>query len=215
MKTTNLLIFFLAIVFSIQAQQDPKAKTLLDEAAVKIQSYQTINADFSFVLQNKKANINETQQGTVTLKGTKFRLDLGKTTQMFDGKTLWTWLKEQQEVHVSEPNFEQEGNVNPLNIVDSYQENFKYIYVGDLNEGGKKLGIIELVPKSLKKPFSKIKILIDKNTKLIQSSTTIYKNANWYVINIKNYQFNKPAADQNFTFNEKANPDVEVVDLRE
>ena len=215
MKNIQVILLLLFTGFMAQAQQDPKAGDLLDAAAVKMQTYKTIYANFEFSLINQRASLKEVQKGSLQLKGVKFHMTLGSTEQFFDGKTLWTWMREQDEVHISEPNFEEQGTINPLNLVDSYKENFKYIYAGETKEEGKTLAVIELVPKSLKKPFSKIKLLVDKNTQLIYSSTTIYKNGNWYIIKVDNYKFNEVYADNTFSFSTAAHPDVEEVDLRE
>jgi outer membrane lipoprotein-sorting protein len=215
MKSIKLLILLLAIQTLASAQQDPKASQLLDAVAVKMQGYKTIYAEFDFTLINQRAKIKENQKGTLKLKGVKFNMVLGNNEQFFDGKTLWTWMRDQDEVHISEPNFEEQGSVNPLNMVDSYKQNFKYIYAGEVTEAGKVLSVIELIPKSLKKSFSKIKVLVNKTTQLIHSSTTHYKNGNLYTIKVNNYQFNQAFQDALFTFEPKSHPNVEQVDLRE
>ena len=71
---TAFLILLTATVIS--AQQDQKAKEILDQVSKKTQSFQTISAKFVFSMENKKENINEINNGSIKLKGRKYHVEL-------------------------------------------------------------------------------------------------------------------------------------------
>ena len=71
MKRIFFLYIFLTAVFFARAQQDPKAKQILDEVSKNTRSYKTISADFVFFMENKEMDIHEQNEGSIKLKGQK------------------------------------------------------------------------------------------------------------------------------------------------
>ena len=61
---------------NLMAQQDPKAKEILDKLSLTTRSYKSIQIEFSFTLENKKNNVNQTNEGEVVLKGKSYRLHI-------------------------------------------------------------------------------------------------------------------------------------------
>ena len=53
---TTLLLTLLA--FTVLAQNDPKAKEILDKAAAKFKSYTAAEVDFTMAMENKAEKIN-------------------------------------------------------------------------------------------------------------------------------------------------------------
>jgi outer membrane lipoprotein-sorting protein len=91
-----LLISSLLLIFAsvVHAQQDPKAKQILDKVSQVTKSYKTVQIDFSFNLNNPKTKTSETNTGWVALKGNSYRLHmpaLGMDVYS-DGKTTWSYL---------------------------------------------------------------------------------------------------------------------------
>ncbi len=210
-KTVLSILATLSIIFAM-AQKDPKAKAVLDKASSTFQSYATIQADFTYTLENRQTKTKETQNGKIKLKGDKYNIDLGTIVQYFDGLQLMVWLKDSEEVQISDPSDEEISN--PSQIFTLYQKNFKYFHRGEYAEGNLKFHEVEISPEDLSKPYSKVVIRINKKTNLIHSFTTIYKNGSLHTITIKNLKFNQPVADNEFKFDTKTNPDVEVIDVR-
>lgn len=82
------MIAALAVLFSItlSAQNDAKAKALLDEVYTKVNGYENIYVDFKYVLENTKENIKQETKGNVTLQKNKYLFNYLGATKMFDGK---------------------------------------------------------------------------------------------------------------------------------
>ena len=88
MKRLSLAILLLATL-SCFAQKDPEAKTLLDKAAKQAAGYKSITAEFDCVYENLAEEKSENYNGTLLLKGNRFRIDVDKTITFCDGKTRW------------------------------------------------------------------------------------------------------------------------------
>ena len=83
MKKLVLVLLLGVFAFNANAQDAEKAKKLLDEVSSKVNSYENIQIDFKYELNNREANTKQESKGNVTLEGNKYLLnflDLQKFT---------------------------------------------------------------------------------------------------------------------------------------
>src|SRR5688572_15525124 len=82
MKKIILLIASITIstLSSLAQDQDPKAKTILDDLSKVTKSYKTISSDYVFTITNKDKKQTEKQTGKVLVKGSKFKLEIPGNT---------------------------------------------------------------------------------------------------------------------------------------
>lgn len=214
-KVVLLLLVALGYVHTVNAQTDAKAKTILNDVSKKYRSYNIVKADFSLLIENKQANAKDTQQGTLYVKANanKYKISMTGQDMISDGKTLWTYLKEEKEVQVTNVNASEEA-LNPAKIFTIYESGFKYLYTGDKKVGAKVYQIIDLTPTDINKSYFKIRLTIDKLAKQISSALIFEKNGNKYTYNVKAFVGNAKVPESIFTFDAKKFPGVEVVDLR-
>jgi outer membrane lipoprotein-sorting protein len=207
--------FILMAIFSI-AQQDPKAKSILDEVSGKTKTFKTISADFTFSMENKAMSINEKNDGTIKLKGQKYVVELpGAGMKIFsDGKTNWSYMKQGNQVTVS--TIEDSGSelMDPSSLFSIYEKGFSSKFVAEKNVGGKVVYQIDLFPDKKEFDVTKIAIEIDKAAMMIQSAKLFGTDGNVYGIVVKKMETNKDFPDSEFVFDAKKFPDVEVIDLR-
>src|ERR1700752_1566550 len=58
------------------AEQDPKAKAILDEVSKTTKAYKTITAEYELVSLNKEKKQINKESGKIQVKGNKFRLEI-------------------------------------------------------------------------------------------------------------------------------------------
>lgn len=213
MKTRFLLIFSLLLSYSTFAQYDPKALQILEAMSNKYKNIAAFEANIAYTLTNEVEKVNEEFKGKITVKGDKFRLALPEQEVINNGSTIWTYLPEAKEVNVDnyDPSSE---DVNPSKIYDIYKKGFKYLYLQDRTEAGVVCEEIDLVPEKKDAQFFKIKMLINKKDKSIQSWTMFDKGGNKYKYTIAKFNPNVKVEDSFFSFDPKKYPGVEVIDLR-
>ncbi|MDR2929136.1 MAG: outer membrane lipoprotein carrier protein LolA [Cytophagaceae bacterium] len=216
MKTlvSVISIFAFATLLCAQSPDVLKAKAILDKVAEKTKTYSTIRADFSITLENKQANITDTYQGKIILKGNKYKAEIMNTETFYDGKTIWSYLPDANEVNVSDPSMMEDELLDPASIFTIYDKNFKYIYAGETSINGKKADIVDLFPENRDKPYSRIKVYVYKDNLQFAKLVQIGKDGNNYIIDIKKMEINVPADDSMFKFDETKHPGVEVIDMR-
>lgn len=205
-----LLLFVGSVSF---AQYDPKALEILEAMSKKYKAITAFEANLTSGLTNETEGVKEEFKGKITVKGDKFRLLLDDQEVINDGKTVWTYLPSAKEVNID--NFDPSSDdVNPTKIFEMYKKGFKYLYLADKTEGGVLCEEIDLVPEKKDAQYFKIKMMIAKKDKSIQSWTMFDKSGNRYKYTITKFIANIKVDDTFFTFDPKKYPGVEVIDLR-
>jgi outer membrane lipoprotein-sorting protein len=215
MKKVFLFLSAFIVLTAVTAKaQDTKAKTILDGVAQLTKSYSSIEIEFTYTMENKKSSIKESKSGTALMKGDKYWLSFSGQVIISDGKTQWTHIKDNNEVHINTLEPDDEQHMNPATLLTSYDKDFTPKFIKEETQGGKTVQILDLTPITPRSYF-KIRLTIDKAKKQIISSVVHDKNgASTYTYLISKFTPNKAVPDSKFTFNAKDFPGIEVIDLR-
>ena len=213
-------LFLLAILaFSgmmAVAQQDQKAKSILENVTKTTQSYTSIQASFDYVMENKDEGIHEENKGKVLMKGDKYRLELDQLgLEIYcNGSQVWTYMKDANEVTINGLDEDSGEMMNPSKLFTIYENGFSYKFVSESTINGTAIYLIDLYPENDEIEYSKIRVQVDKNKMLIKKAEMIGKEGNNYIVLVNNLQTNVPANDNMFVFDAAKHPGVDVIDLR-
>lgn len=201
MKRTYLLTLALFLSVSVFAQKDKQAREILDKTANTLQQAGGIRAAFG-----------GTANGTLLLKGDQFYLNSGGVQSWFDGKTQWSYLKDSEEVNISNPTPEELQTINPYALLSIYKNGYNYKYAGTKNHNGKQGFEVILTPEK-KQDVASITLFVSKTyqplyIKVEQSNKSVNE------IIVTSYQTNQSLDNATFRFDKKKFPNAEVIDLR-
>ncbi len=191
-----MLLLFLTVTM-----QGQTAQQVLDKTATVVATKS--GAQASFTIKGKSYNTN----GTIAIKGKKFYATTPQAMMWFDGKTQWTYLKQNDEVNVSNPSEAELTAINPYNFIYLYRKGYKYTMT-------KKNGNYEvhLTATDKKKGIQEMYIVVSAKS-YVPSQIRIKQKQGWTTIDIRNFK-KKALSDGVFRFNSKDFPSVEVIDLR-
>ena len=212
MKKLILILFVLTAWSGLKAQKDKDAGALLKAVINKISEYKNFEADLSYTMVNKEMDINEEKNGKIYVEGDKYRIEMPGQIIISDGKTLWTYLEDSQEVMISNME-DNDQSISPTKILTSYNKDYKAKFGSDPKYKKGSLKLIYL--KSDKNPnFEKMSVVVDADKLELKSFSVYDKNGNVFTYNILNLKPNVDLPEDTFTFDPKKYPDVEVVDMR-
>jgi outer membrane lipoprotein-sorting protein len=214
-KILVALLLLSGISCAVHAQTDAKANAILSQVSKKYKSYAAVKADFTFTYDNTQAKVKESSSGTLFIKAAtnKYKVVMTDKEIISNGKTQWTYLKEDKEVQVN--NVDNSGDdINPAQIFTMYEKGYKALFTSESKAGAKVYQNIDLSPVDTKKSFFKIKLSIDKVAKQVSSFTVFDKNGSKYTYNVKSFVPNGNIPESTFAFDAKKYPGVDVVDLR-
>lgn len=198
MKKICILILTALISTVVTAQT---AKTVLDKAAAHITVKEGVKANFKM-----QGGIGNTS-GTILIKGKKFHATTPQAIVWFDGKTMWTYMKKNEEVNVSNPTEAQLQAINPYNFINLYKNG----YNSTLNNTGNSY-VVHLTTTANNRKIKELFITIDKKS-YHPTQVKLLQGKSWTIFDITDLSKSK-VSDSQFRFNAKDFPKAEVIDLR-
>lgn len=197
-----------------QTNNDPAAKQVLDAVSAKFKTFNSVQANFAYKVENSAGKVLSTKTGTVWMKGTKYKVSFGGQEIFSDGTTVWSYDKSAKEVTVS--SLDASGStITPQKLFTNfYDKDFLYLLNGEKKVGTKTLQEIEMTPTDKSKAFHKVYLQIDKAAKTIYSTKVLENGGNKYTYTVSSMKTNGTLADNIFSFDKSKYPGVEEVDLR-
>ena len=177
------------------------AKAVLDKAAATITAQSGVKANF------KMTTANGSTSGTIAIKGKKFYATTPQAKVWFDGKTQWTYLKNNDEVNVSNPTDAQLQAINPYNFIHLYKRGYTYT----MNTAGNDY-VIHLMASSADRKIKELFISVNKKN-YQPKQVKMLQGKKWTTFDINSIK-KESIPDSQFRFNAKDFPKAEVIDLR-
>jgi Outer membrane lipoprotein-sorting protein len=178
------------------------AKQVLDKTAAVISNKSGVTA--SFTISSKQYG-NST--GTISVKGKKFYANTSAGVVWFDGKTQWTYVKDNDEVNVNTPTQDDLQAINPYNFIYMYKQG----YAATMTANGQNF-VVTLKATAKNKGVQEMQITINKQS-YVPSQVRMLQNKQWMTIQVSNFK-KANLSDGIFRFNPKAYPNAEIIDLR-
>lgn len=206
----------LFIVLWANAQQDIKARQILEEVSKKTSSFKNISADFIFSMENKEMDINEQNEGSLKMNGQKYVVDLPAIgiKVYSDGQTIWNYMKDGNQVTISNTGDQGSEFLDPSSIFNIYEKGYNSKLSGEKKVGNKNFYQIELTPEQAGSDITKIIIYIDKAEMMVSAANFQSTDGNIYGVEIKKLNTNIDLPDSFFVFNTNEYRDIEVIDFR-
>ncbi|CAL67149.1 LolA family protein [Christiangramia forsetii] len=197
-------VFILAAIMSLnmQAQSSQKAEKLLNSVSSKVKAYDNMVIEFKYALENTAENVSQETRGDVSIHGEKYVLNLMGTTQMFDGKKIYTIIPEDEEINISNYVEEDNNSITPSKMFSFYEEGYNYEMDIAQNVKGREIQYVKLTPKDSDAEIKNILLGIDSQTKHIYNLIQTQENGTKVTITVKSFKTDQPLAKNLFTFNE-------------
>ena len=180
-------------------------KKILDDAAAKLKRDKGIVIDYAISTKG-----NGTTKGTLSCQGRRFHAVSSELSMWYDGKTMWSLNKTNNEVYVTEPSDAELSKVNPYCFLDIYKKGYKISEgksTGTYNE-------VILTATNKKTDIQGATVRINKSNKTPRNIEITTKNKTIISITVTSYKGGQKFADSSFRFDKAKYPKVEVVDLR-
>jgi len=213
--TFKLLATFLVAILALNTNaQDAKAKAILDELSDKTRKYPTITSEFTFTLEDKAADVNQEQKGSLKMKGKKYYIILGDNHIYSDGDTRWTYSEEMNEVYIDVTESGEEV-LNPSDVYTIWESGFKQYYKGEETMNGRPVHVIKLVPtEPADKEYHTILVYIDKSKMEVSKIEIKGKQGMNYTYAVKSFDTTVDYGDEVFVFDAADYPGVDEIDNR-
>ena len=207
MKTKNIIacLFLLFATQVVSAQNN--AETLIRVLVGQLKSHKNVEMTFNYQISPDGKNLGESQQGHSWLQGEAYKVEMAEQQTISDGKTIWSYLVDEEEVMVSNAN---EGTDNtPLKILTSLDESYVATLTNIDSQGN---ATIELAnPKG---QYKRVTLKINALKSELKSADIYMEDGSKVIVNVEEMKYDQELDDKFFTFDTKKHPKVDVIDMR-
>ena len=148
--------------------------------------------------------------GTATIAGERYFMTTPVLTVWYDGRTQWTYLKNTDEVSITEPEVEELLTSNPFAILTTAADSYSLKNLP--SAGGRKR--VQLKPLSAASPVESIVLTIDGTTSMPSAIKVGFDDGNTIDLNISKIERGQAKPISTFRYNAARWPAKEVIDLR-
>ena len=201
MKKKNLLaclfLLFATQVVSAQNNADALIRVLVDQ----IKSHNNVEMVFNYQLSPDGKTLGDSQKGHAWLQGEAYKVEMADQQTISDGKTIWLYLVEEEEVMISNAT---DGTDNtPLKLLTSLDENYVATLTGIDTQG---IATIELAnPKG---QYKRVTLKVDTKKTELKNADIYLEDGSKVVVSVNEMKYDQTLGKDFFRFDEKAHPNV-------
>lgn len=200
MRRIFLIWTALLVAVLLHAQN---ATSVLDKSAATLRAAGNVKIGFTLEVDGGAS------AGYIKLQRQKFVVNVGGSITWFDGKTMWTYVKANEEVNVTNPSADAVAKMNPYAFLSFYKKG----YTVKMGKGTAKEHEVLLTGKS-GSPYMNVVVRINKSTQYPTFIKMTSSKGAVTTIRCNSFLKNQKYKDSTFQFNKKNYPDAEIVDLR-
>lgn len=207
MKIKNI-ITCIALVFAAQAvSAQNNAEKILRVMVDQMRGHKNVEMVFNYQISPDGKTLGESEKGHAWLQGEAYKIEMTDQQTISDGKTIWSYLIDDEEVMVSNAS---EGTDNtPLKLLTSLDES----YVATLS-GIDAKGIATIELANPKGQYKRVTMKVDTKKTELKSADIYLENGNKFIIKVEEMKYDQKLDDKFFTFDEAKHPEVDVIDMR-
>lgn len=190
-----------------------------EEKAFKILDYinqHPFQATFTYSSQSGQHALEEEEavwKGKLIVQGNQYRLTLQDQEVISNGQTVWTYLKDVNEVQITDHDPEQDAAI-PWRIFAYYRQYYALVRLDTHQIDGQVYDVIELVSTNEENELLKLIITVTHATKHIKSLAMYDDNHTLHVLSVTDFRY-KPNFDATcFQFNPQSYQGIEIIDMR-
>ncbi len=178
------------------------AKEVLDKTAALLDNKNGITA--SYTITDERGH---SANGTMAVKGKMFHTAMSTGKIWFDGKTVWSYLAQSEEVNISEPTEAELPTISPYGFIYLYRNG----YTQKLTTKGNTY-VVNLTSTDRKQQIKEMEITVNKQS-YVPTRIRMRSNNSWQTIVVSNFKQAK-LNNAMFRFKKTDYPNAEIIDLR-
>lgn len=211
MKFKNYFLFlFIGSVFTVWTQTPIEAQNLLELASKQMESYENIELEFSYTLNNRMEQINQESSGKVTIAEDKYKLKFLDAIQLFDGKALYTIVPENEEITITQANDDEDFGINPKELLKFHKKGYDYHWDISQRVKGKNIQFVKLIPTKEDGDIVSLLLGIDTQKNHLYKLIEVGENGTVTTLTINQIKVDGSLSENFFVFNQDDYPNYYI-----
>jgi len=213
-KIFSVVLFLIFTFNALLAQPEPKqdAADMLWKTVQRYNVLQSFSIDFTLKFENNVVKL-PIIKGVLLVKKEKYHLSFGDQIVANDGKMVWNFQKESNEISLFATEDDEFSIFQPLKMLNNWDKDYNAKLIRK-EENQKKMDIIiDLTPK-IQSSFYKTRLFIDEATYYIQKILMYDIDGTITTYSITKFLSNIEIDERKFIFNKTDFPNVQINDMR-
>lgn len=199
----KIVLFLACVVVAFVSMKAQDATKILDKTAATLKAAGNVKIGFTLTANAASST------GYIKLQGQKFVVNMGGNITWFDGKTMWSYVKKNEEVNVTNPTADEVAKMNPYAFLAFYKKG----YTAKMGKSSAKEYEVVLTGNE-SSPYKKVVVHVNKLTNYPTDIQMTSPKGDTTGIKCNSFLKNQKYKETTFQFNKKNYPNVDVVDLR-
>lgn len=204
MNKISIITFLLFSVFPFVAKAQMTGDKVLDKSAKVITSAPSMTVNFT--VGTSRGN----SSGWITMSGKKFIFSSGDLKVWYDGTSQWALQRSVSEVSLTTPTASELVDSNPFELISRHKQLFTAKLLSTSKDGYR----VQLTPKSKGSQIKAATVTINSSSFMPKSLDVTMHDGQKMKIDVTSTSQGKNLSAAYFKYNPKANPGVELIDLR-
>ena len=193
------------------AQAD-KAEALLDKAVSAIKADAGVQMNFTIRMSDSSGEEMFDEKGVLKMDGDKFTLLTDAMKLWCDGTAQWSYLAQNNEIYISEPNADDARAFSPVHLMELYKHGYRCVVDEKLATATEDAVTMTAIARG--NDIKKVTVLLNKKSKQPARLVVLYDNGTTASIKVDSYKGKCKFSAKEFRCREKNFPGAEVVDMR-
>lgn len=207
MKTKNIIACLVLLITAQAVNAQSNAEALIRLLVDQVKSHKNVEMTFNYQISTDGKNFAESEKGHAWLQGEAYKIEMADQQTISDGKTIWSYLIDDEEVMVS--NASDGADNTPLKLLTSLDESYAASLSGIDAQG---VATVELAnPKG---QYKRVTLKINTKKKDLKSADIYLEDGSKVAINVEEMKYDQPLDSNFFTFDAKKHPKVDMIDMR-
>ena len=115
-----LYVLLLMFPFVLSAQGD--ASAFLEKAVAKLKADAAVHMDYGYAVYDEDGKLLQEDTGVIRIDGDCYSLLMDNMKVWCDGITQWSYMKDIDEVYITDAGSEEAQNLSPLYIMERFRK---------------------------------------------------------------------------------------------
>ena len=217
MRRINLFssLFLLLLSAGQGIAQDEKVHQYMRAITDQFKLDQAYKLEVDYIREDIMQETSVRGDALIWMKGLMYKMSVNEYIIYFDGQKQYSQNTDIEEVYVSTPDPDKASYLEavPIRAIRSYQQNFRYQYMGLRPFQGKNLAEVQLYPLEPGGPYSMLKLFVNPSTMKLAGFVLKHKEGIHYTMILNSVQHATGVTDDTFRFIQEEYPDTEVIEL--
>ena len=206
MKARKLIAGLVLLLAAQAVSAQNNAEAIIRMMVNQMKSHKNVEMTYKYQVTSEGIT-TDSQKGKAWLQGESYKVEMVEQEIISDGKTIWTYLIDEEEVMIS--NADDGVDNTPLKLLTSLDESYAATLTNMDAQGN---ATIELAnPKG---QYKRITLKANASKLEIKSMDVYMEDDTKLMVTIDEMKFDQELDDKFFTFDTKKHPKVDIIDMR-